>query len=90
MARLVAPDDGLRGLAVERPSGEKVNINADKNGVFTINSPALAKKLKEEGFVNASAFGITDARGFTCQNCGFGSWFKKCSKCGTMNGETDG
>ena len=88
MSRLVAPDDGFRGLAVERPNGKKVNIDADKHGVFNINNKALAKKLKEEGFVEASSFGVVGRSvGFTCSKCGFGSFFKKCSKCGTMNGE---
>jgi DNA-directed RNA polymerase subunit RPC12/RpoP len=51
--------------------------------------------MKAEGFFEASLnpYDKGDAqRGFTCVECGFGSWFRKCSRCGHENGtpERDG
>jgi hypothetical protein len=54
--------------------------------MFNVTDPKLIKKLKAEGLTEASASGVTTAKGFPCKACGFGSFFKKCSKCGEING----
>ena len=43
--------------------------------------------MKAEGFFEASLMGpTTDTNmGFTCVECGFGSWFRKCGRCGHQN-----
>ena len=67
------------------------SYNPDKKGVITVDNPTHAKRLKAEGFFEASLMGpTTDANiGFTCIECGFGSWFRKCSRCGHENGTPD-
>lgn len=76
---------GMRELSVQTKHGERV-LRAGKDGMFNVSDPKLAKKLKKEGLGVASASGVTDALGFPCKKCGFGSFFKKCSKCGEING----
>lgn len=77
---------GMREIGVKTSRGERV-LRAGKDGMFEINNPKLAKKLKAEGLSEASASGsFANVNGFTCKKCGFGSFFKQCSKCGEING----
>ena len=76
---------GMREISVQTSRGEKV-LKAGKDGMFTVNNPKLAKQLKAEGLGVASTGGVSNANGFPCKACGFGSFFKKCSKCGEING----
>ena len=41
--------------------------------------------MREEGLGQASTSGAMMGEGFPCSACGFGSWFKKCSRCGHEN-----
>ena len=84
MTKFIGPK-GMRELSVQTSRGERV-LKAGKDGMFNVTDPKLAKKLKQEGLGVASASGVTDASGFPCKSCGFGSFFKKCSKCGEING----
>ena len=85
MAKFFGPQ-GMREIGVNTSKGEKI-LRAGKDGMFEINNPKLAKKLKDEGLGEASASGsFHKAIGFTCSKCGFGSFFKQCSKCGEING----
>jgi len=84
MSKIMGPQ-GMRELSVQTERGERV-LRADKNGMFNVSDPKLIKKLKAEGLGEASASGVTNAKGFPCKACGFGSFFKKCSKCGEING----
>jgi len=87
MTRFIPPQ-GMRSIGIETKDGTKT-IRAGKDGTFTVNNPKLAKKLKAEGLGIASTAGVIrnqSSVGFTCQKCGFGSFFKKCSKCGEING----
>lgn len=46
-------------------------------------SPADAKAIVKAGGFIPSMAGTTRAGiGFRCLECGFGSWFNKCSRCG--------
>ena len=84
MARFIGPQ-GMKELSVKTRQGEKV-LKAGKDGLFHVDNPKLAKQLKKEGLGEASASGVlTSAVGFPCK-CGFSSLFKKCSKCGEING----
>jgi hypothetical protein len=83
MARLIPPQ-GLREIGVKTKSGTKV-LRTGKDGLFHVNNPKLERQLKEEGLGVASASGVIEGEGYPCSNCGFGSWFKKCSRCGTEN-----
>lgn len=52
--------------------------------------PADAKAMVRFGGFIPSALGTTRAGlGFRCEDCGFGSWFKTCSRCGG-NAEREG
>ena len=75
----------MRELSVKTKHGERV-LKAGKDGLFNVSDPKLVKKLKAEGLGEASLGGVTTAKGFPCKACGFGSFFKKCSKCGEING----
>jgi hypothetical protein len=87
MGRWVAPDRGVRETEVNgrvyRP---------DRGGIYNVDSPSAERAMKAEGFFEASLnpHSAGDAqRGFTCVECGFGSWFRKCSRCGHENGTPD-
>ena len=84
MAKFYGPQ-GMREISVQTRNGEKV-LKAGKDGMFEVNNPRLAKQLKSEGLGQASASGVARADGFPCAKCGFSSFFKKCSKCGEING----
>lgn len=84
MAKFVGPQ-GMRELSVQTKHGEKV-LKAGKDGMFEVNNPKLAAQLKAEGLGVASLGGVTIASGYPCKACGFGSLFKKCGKCGEING----
>jgi hypothetical protein len=94
MARLVAPDGGVKGVDVTTERGTRT-YNPTRQGTYEVNDPKVARRMKAEGFFEASLMGpITnrDIIGFTCIECGFGSFFRKCSRCGHENGtpERDG
>jgi hypothetical protein len=89
MGRWVAPDKGVRETVVGA-----YTYRPDKKGIYNVDSPSAEKAMKAEGFFEASLMGPTTSAsiGFTCVECGFGSWFRKCSRCGHENGtpERDG
>lgn len=80
MSKIMGPK-GMRELSVQTERGERV-LRAGKDGMFNVSDPKLIKKLKKEGLGEASASGVTTAAGYPCKKCGFGSFFKKCSRCG--------
>lgn len=87
MARLIAPDGGVRGVDVRTERGT-YKYNPDNKGVINVENPRHAAQMKSEGFFEASLMGPASNGtnlGFTCSECGFGSWFRKCSRCGHEN-----
>lgn len=79
------PPQGLREVAVKTERGTKV-YRAGRDGLINVENEKHAKQMKDEGLGTASAFGVaTGNTGYQCSNCGFGSWFKVCSRCGTTN-----
>lgn len=89
MGRLLASDGGVKGVDIKTERGVS-SYNPDKKGVITVDNPTHAKRLKAEGFFEASLMGpTTDTNlGYTCLECGFGSWFALCSRCGNNNSKT--
>lgn len=90
MARMVAPDKGVRETEV---NGRL--YKPDRGGIYNVDSPSAARAMKREGFFEAALNAVDSKdsqRGFNCVECGFGSWFRKCSRCGHENGtpERDG
>jgi hypothetical protein len=92
MSKLVGPQ-GLRGVDIQTSRGVR-KYNQNKKGMIEVTNKSDAKALKAEGFFEASLMGTTNnsTLGFVCVGCGFGSWFRKCSRCGHENGtpERDG
>jgi hypothetical protein len=91
MSRLVAPDGGVRGVDIKTERGT-YKYNPDKKGIINVDNPRHARQMKAEGFFEASLMGpITnrDIIGFTCIECGFGSFIRKCSWFGHKNGTTE-
>jgi len=83
MARIIPPQ-GLREIGIKTKRGTQV-LRTGSDGLFHVNDPKLARQLKAEGLGVASASGVIDGEGYPCRECGFGSWFKKCSRCGHEN-----
>ena len=83
MARMIPPQ-GMKELEIETRRGKKI-LRAGKDGLFNIENPKMAKKLKEEGLGEAGLNGFSTSGGYPCTSCGFGSWFQKCSRCGELN-----
>jgi DNA-directed RNA polymerase subunit RPC12/RpoP len=78
MTKLVAPDKGVKATDV---GGRSYSPN--RGGIYEVNNKSHASAMKREGFTEASLMGPTKENlGFTCSECGFGSWFRKCSRCG--------
>jgi hypothetical protein len=90
VGRLLASDGGVKGVDITTERGVR-SYNPDKKGVITVDNPTHAKRLKAEGFFEASLMGPTvggESLGYTCIECGFGSWFALCSRCGHNNSTT--
>jgi hypothetical protein len=83
MGKMIPPQ-GLREVAVKTERGTKV-YRADRSGLINVDNPKHAAQMKAEGLGVASAGGVADTEGFPCSQCGFGSYFKKCSRCGHEN-----
>jgi hypothetical protein len=83
MGKMIPPQ-GLREVSVKTERGTKV-YRADRSGLINVDNPKHAAQMKAEGLGVASAGGVADAEGFPCVQCGFGSYFKKCSRCGHEN-----
>lgn len=83
MARIIPPQ-GLREVAVKTERGTKL-YKADRSGIIHVDNPKHAKQMKDEGLGLGSVAGVADTEGFPCSQCGFGSYFKKCGRCGHEN-----
>lgn len=83
MSRMIPPQ-GLKEVAVRTERGTKV-YKAGRDGLINVDNPRHAKQMKAEGLGEASTSGMIVGEGFPCRECGFGSWFKKCSRCGHEN-----
>ena len=89
MAKFFASDRHAVEVTIEGArTGVKRNYRADKKGFYEVNNATDAKSFKESGFVEASLMGVTiQSAGYDCVECGFGSWFAVCGRCGHDNGE---
>lgn len=83
MTKMIPPS-GLKEVAIKTERGTKV-YKAGRDGLINVENPKHAKQMQYEGLGIASASGVIRAEGFTCSECGFGSWFIKCSRCGHEN-----
>jgi len=63
---------------------------ADRQGIYNVENASHAKAMKAEGFFEASLNPYSEGdrkRGFTCVECGFEGWFRKCGRCGIESNE---
>ena len=84
MARLIPRDGYVKETNIKTQSGV-TRYRATKSGLYEVSDAGHIKALKDQGFTeeNLSRQSPGDGqRGYTCTQCGFGSWFKKCSRCG--------
>lgn len=80
MGRFVAPDRGVRETVI---GGSK--YNPDKGGIYHVENKRHQELMKKEGYFEASLNPYSEGdrqRGFTCVQCGFDGWFRKCGRCG--------
>lgn len=77
--RMVAPDGAIRQTEVRDPSG--IRRRYESGSGFVTVSDHDARLLKQNGFTPASLTGVARG-GRRCTDCGFGSWFTTCSRCG--------
>ena len=83
MARYVAPDKGVKETVIGNST-----YRPDRGGIYNVDNAAHARAMKAEGYFEAALnpYDKRDGeRGFTCVECGFGSWFALCSRCGHNN-----
>ena len=78
------PPTGLKEVAIKTERGTKV-YKAGRDGLINVDNPKHVKQMQYEGLGLASTSGAIMGEGFPCSACGFGSWFKKCSRCGHEN-----
>lgn len=86
MAKLLIPNDGVRGVDMKTESGTK-QYNADRRGIVTVDDPKHAKQMLHEGFTYAAEAGGFGGEDHRCTGCGFNSVFMiyTCPKCGVGN-----
>lgn len=83
MAKMIPPK-GLKEISVRTERGTKV-YRADRSGLINVENEKHIKQMKHEGIGEAGLNGFSTNGGYPCSACGFGSWFKKCSRCGQDN-----
>lgn len=80
MGKWVAPDRGVKETVIGGAT-----YNPDRSGLYNVSNPSHERALKREGFFEASLNPYSEgdrSRGFTCVQCGFNGWFRKCGRCG--------
>jgi hypothetical protein len=78
--RVVSPTHRLKEVDSVYPG---VRYTPDKNGVYTVSDRDAKALIAYGGFVQPDMGMGRRSEGYRCQTCGFGSWFKRCSRCGT-------
>lgn len=79
MARLLSPDDACIGVDV--PYGRSRSYEGT---TIDVSDPSHVKLLRQAGYTLADTAGRpSKAPGFECLDCGFQSFFRLCSKCGS-------
>jgi hypothetical protein len=83
MARLNSPDGFVSQVDIKTQSGT-TRLNADRQGKYGTDNPKTTAALRSQGFTDEALNPYSSgdsSRGYTCQVCGFGSWFTECSRC---------
>ncbi len=83
MTRFVAPSKQVKETVI----GGRT-YSTDRGGLYNVENKSHAEAMKREGFFEASLNPYSQGdrqRGFTCVQCGFDGWFRKCGRCGHEN-----
>lgn len=79
MSRLLSPDDKCVQVDVPFGRGRRYSGKA-----IEVSDPGHIQALRQAGYTMADAAGRPSrARGFDCLSCGFKSFFRLCSRCGS-------
>lgn len=79
--RLAAPDGAVAGMEVK--GAQTGHVTRYNGRIMDVDNPRHAKALMSEGAFPASLSGGTHrGLGYRCPACGFGSFLKKCGRCG--------
>jgi hypothetical protein len=70
------------------PSG--ITYKRDKGGIFHMTESDAAVMAKGGGFYPSMAGTTRRDIGFRCADCGYGSYFKTCGRCGGACGREGG
>jgi hypothetical protein len=80
--RLLAPDGLVKQTEVPQAGGAVRRYDAHDGGIYTV-TDSDARVLRQAGFTEASPGGaFSRSSGRRCRDCGFGSFFVTCSRCG--------
>lgn len=79
--RLLSLDDACEGVTV--PFGRKRRYAGT---TVTVDDPLHVRALREAGYTVADTSGppVRKAAGFECLSCSFASFFRLCSRCGSV------
>lgn len=83
MKRVVSPDKALREVD---GIGGGIRYRQRPDGTFHVTDRDAKALIQYGGFIQPDMGVGKRAEGYRCTGCGFGSWFRKCSRCG---GECD-
>lgn len=85
MARVGSPDSLC--VEIDGLSGRRYDF---RKGIAEVSDRDAKAIAKAGGFVLPIAGMGRRASGYRCQSCGFGTWFKTCSRCGGSAVREDG
>lgn len=75
--RVATPNE--KCIEIEGPTGRTYNFRKGFANVHPHDAKAI---VAEGGFVPSMTGTTSRGTGYRCQDCGFGSWFTRCSRCG--------
>jgi hypothetical protein len=78
--RVCTPDS--RVWEIDGPSGRRYNF---RKGIAQVTNKDARAIVAEGGFIPSMAGTTRAGLGYQCRNCGFGSYFRRCSRCNTEN-----
>lgn len=79
MKRVCGPSEGL--VQIDTPQGRR--LDRQRDGTFHLSDRNAKALVKEGGFI-VPDMGVATSpeQGYRCVDCGFGTWFTTCGKCG--------
>lgn len=79
MKRVVSPTSRLKEVD---SSHLPIRYVPDKSGVYHVSDRDAKLLVEYGGFIQPDMGMGKRSEGYRCGGCGFGSWFKTCSRCG--------